>query len=221
MLNKVTREELCNCCDLSDLPFKTTDDVQPLEGTIGQERALSALEFGLDINSHGFNIYILGESGTGKMTTIRKILEEKAKDEPTPDDWCYVYNFKNPDVPNILNLPAGTGVAFKKKMDELINDLQQEIPKIFESKEYEKQKTNILHEFQEKYKITIGFENREKQLWNLNKKEGWDEQSFPEFVKKAGFHLKKIIEILMIVSLYSFKYANLHKIVLIRKNISH
>ncbi|MDO8281920.1 MAG: ATP-binding protein [Thermodesulfovibrionia bacterium] len=152
MLNKVTREELCNCCDLSDLPFKTTDDVQPLEGTIGQERALSALEFGLDINSHGFNIYILGESGTGKMTTIRKILEEKAKDEPTPDDWCYVYSFKNPDVPNILNLPAGTGVAFKKKMDELINDLQQEIPKIFESKEYEKQKTNILHEFQEKQK---------------------------------------------------------------------
>lgn len=152
MLKIVAREELSNHCELSELPFRSTDDIQPLEETIGQERALSALEFGLDINSHGFNIYILGESGTGKMTTIKKILEEKAKNDPTPDDWCYVYSFKNPDVPSIVNLPAGTGLAFKKKMDELVNDLQQEIPKIFESKEYEKQRTNILHEFQQKQK---------------------------------------------------------------------
>lgn len=152
MLKKVPKKELCNYCDPADLPFKSTDDIKPLQETIGQERALSALEFGLDIDSHGFNIYILGESGTGKMTTIKKILDEKAKEEPAPDDWCYVYNFKNPDVPNILNLPAGTGTIFKKEMDELINELRQEIPKIFESKEYEKQRTNILHDFQQKQK---------------------------------------------------------------------
>jgi lon-related putative ATP-dependent protease len=152
MLRKVTKEELCNCCDLSELPFKTTDDIEPLKETIGQERALSALEFGLDIESHGFNIYILGESGTGKMTTIKKILEDKAKDEPTPDDWCYVYNFNDPDIPSALSLPAGTGIIFKKEMDAMINDLRQEIPKRFESKEYEKQRTNILHDFQQKQK---------------------------------------------------------------------
>ncbi len=152
MLKKVTKEELSNCCDTSKLPFKSTDDINPLKETIGQERALSALEFGLDIDSHGFNIYILGESGTGKMTTVRKILEKKAKTEPTPDDWCYVYNFREPDLPNTLSLPAGTGMVFKKEMDELVNELKQEIPRIFESKEYEKQKTNILHDFQQKQK---------------------------------------------------------------------
>jgi len=152
MLKKVNKKELYSCCKPSELPFKTTDDIPPLTETIGQQRALSALEFGLGIDSHGFNIYILGESGTGKLTTIRRILEEKAKNEPVPDDWCYVYNFKNPDLPRALNLAPGTGVSFQKNMDELIETLKQEIPKIFESKEYEKQRTKILEDFQQKQK---------------------------------------------------------------------
>jgi lon-related putative ATP-dependent protease len=152
MLRKVLIDELCYRCDPSELSFNTTDEIQPLKETIGQERALRALDFGLGMDSHGFNIYILGESGTGKMTTIKAILEEKAKDETVPDDWCYVYNFKNPDVPNALSLPSGIGAAFHKDMDELINALRQEIPKVFESKEYEKQRTKILEEFQKKQK---------------------------------------------------------------------
>ncbi|MFV1976939.1 MAG: Lon protease family protein [Candidatus Scalindua sp.] len=152
MLKKVAKEKLYQRCDPSEFSFNTTDDISPLEETIGQPRALRSLDFGLGIDSHGFNIYILGESGTGKMTTIKAILEEKARQEPTPDDWCYVYNFKNPDVPKSLNLPPGTGLTFQKDMDELINILRQEIPKIFESKEYEKQRTKILEEFQQKQK---------------------------------------------------------------------
>lgn len=152
MLNKLKKDELYLCSDPSSLPFNTTDDISALKETIGQNRALSALEFGLGIDSHGFNIYILGESGTGKLTTIKTILEEKSKKEPTPPDWCYVYNFKNPDIPAALSLPHGTGVKFQKEMDELITVLRQEIPKIFESKEYEKQRTNILEDFQQKQK---------------------------------------------------------------------
>ncbi len=152
MLNKLKNEELYLRCDPSELPFNTTDDISALKETIGQQRALSSLEFGLGIDSHGFNIYILGESGTGKLTTIKTILEEKSKDEPTPPDWCYVYNFKNADIPAALSLPPGTGVKFQKDMEELITVLQQEIPKIFESKEYEKQKTSILEDFQQKQK---------------------------------------------------------------------
>jgi len=166
MLKKVLAGELCYRCDPSEFSFNTTDEIQPLKETIGQERALRALDFGLGIDSHGFNIYILGESGTGKMTTIKAILEEKAKDEPVPDDWCYVYNFKNPDVPNALSLSPGMGVAFQKDMDELINILlRQEIPKVFESKEYEKQRTMILEEFQKKQKeifLEIEKEAKEK-----------------------------------------------------------
>ncbi len=165
MLRKVVKEELYKCCEPSELPFKTTDEVSPLKETIGQKRALSALKFGLGIDSHGFNIYILGESGTGKMTTIKTILEEKAKNEPVPNDWCYVYNFNNPDVPRALSLPPGTGLAYQKDMNELITILRQEIPKIFESKEYEKQRTKILEEFQKKQKeffLDIEKEAKEK-----------------------------------------------------------
>ena len=152
MLRKVVKEELYKCCEPSELPFKTTDEITPLKETIGQKRALSALKFGLGIDSHGFNIYILGESGTGKMTTIKTILEEKAKNEPVPNDWCYVYNFKNPDVPRALSLPPGTGLSYQKDMNELITILRQEIPKIFESKEYEKQRSKIIEDFQQKQK---------------------------------------------------------------------
>jgi len=152
MLRKVAKKELYHCCEPSEFSFKTTDDIEPLKETIGQARALSALDFGLGIESHGFNIYILGESGTGKMTTIKTILQEKAKDEPTPDDWCYVYNFNNPDEPKALSLPPGTGASFQKDMNEMIGVLRKEIPKIFESKEYEKQRAKIFEEFQQQQK---------------------------------------------------------------------
>ncbi|MBI4839448.1 MAG: AAA family ATPase [Nitrospirae bacterium] len=153
MIKKVEMENLYKCCEPSELPFNTTDEIPSLKETIVQERALKALDFGLGIDSHGFNIYILGESGTGKMTTIKSILSEKAKDEHVPDDWCYVYNFKNPDVPNSLSLPPGKGMSFQKDMDELVNILKQEIPKVFESKEYEKQRTKTFEEFQQKQKV--------------------------------------------------------------------
>lgn len=155
MLKKVNVEELYRRCMDSELPFNTTEEIQPLKETIGQERALKALDFGLEIEDYGFNIYILGESGTGKMTTIKNILEEKAKGEAVPDDWCYVYNFKNPDEPTTLNLPKGMGLTLQKDMEELINVLRQEIPKVFESKEYEKQKTKIFEEFQKSQKDTL------------------------------------------------------------------
>src|SRR4030042_404639 len=152
MLKKIAKKELYNCCEPSEFSFKTTDEIEPLKETIGQSRALRPLDFGLGIESHGFNIYILGESGTGKMTTIKTILQEKAKDEPTPDDWCYVYNFNNPDEPKALSLPPGTGASFQKDMNEMIGVLRKEIPKIFESKEYEKQRAKIFEEFQQKQK---------------------------------------------------------------------
>ena len=165
MLRKAVKEELYHCCDPSYLPFKTTDELPTLEETIGQERALRAIDFGLGIDDHGFNIYILGEGGTGKLTTIKNILKERAKDQPVPDDWCYVYNFRNPDEPKALSLPPGKGLTLQKDMDELIKSLRQEIPKIFESKEYEKQRTKVLEEFQKKQKeyfLDIEKEAKEK-----------------------------------------------------------
>ncbi|MCS7203914.1 MAG: AAA family ATPase, partial [Thermodesulfovibrio sp.] len=87
MIKKLLAEEVYKKCDEQIFNFITTQEIPPLEGTIGQERAIASLEFGLNLPSKGFNIYALGEQGTGKMRSIRALLSEKAKKEPTPPDW--------------------------------------------------------------------------------------------------------------------------------------
>ncbi len=152
MVVKLKPEELYKCCDVDIFKFNTTDELVKYEGTIGQEKALNSLDFGLSLDSKGFNIYALGESGTGKMRSIRTLLNERAAKETVPNDWCYVYNFKDPDNPIAISLASGQGIAFQKDMNDLITTLRSEIPKAFESKEYEKQKGKIIDEFQQKQK---------------------------------------------------------------------
>lgn len=152
MATKLKPDELYKCCDVDFFKFNTTEDLPKTEGTIGQEKALKSLDFGLSLTSKGFNIYALGESGTGKLRSIRALLNEKAQKEPIPSDWCYVYNFKDPDVPIAIELQPGMGLVFQKDMDNLIKSLRVEIPKTFESKEYEKQRSKIIEDFQQKQK---------------------------------------------------------------------
>jgi lon-related putative ATP-dependent protease len=139
-------------CDPGQFTFESTEDIPPLEETIGQERALRAIDFGLGLESHGFNIYVLGESGTGKLSTVKSLLEKRSKDERVPDDWCYVYNFLDPDRPRALNLPPGTGGELKRDMGELVESLKREIPKVFESKDYERHRDEIFEGQQERTK---------------------------------------------------------------------
>jgi lon-related putative ATP-dependent protease len=150
MQNKLAPEALHKRCDPDMFTFKTTEDIPGIPGTIGQEKALKALDFGLSVDSTGYNIFALGDSGTGKMTTIMAALKEKAAKETVPQDWCYVYNFKDPDTSTSLSLDPGHGVIFQKEMEDLIKTLRVEIPKAFESKEYEMQKGRIIEEFQQK-----------------------------------------------------------------------
>jgi lon-related putative ATP-dependent protease len=150
MAQKLAPEVLFRKCDPDTFAFNTTEDIPGMPGTIGQEKALKALDFGLSMDSTGFNIFALGESGTGKMTTIMTTLKEKAATETVPQDWCYVYNFKDPDTSIAISLDPGQGVVFQHEMDELIKTLRIEIPKAFESKEYEVQKGKIFEDFQQK-----------------------------------------------------------------------
>jgi len=179
MPNKLSVTELYKHCDPNVFSFKTTDELKAFTGTVGQERALNALDFGLSLDSMGFNIFILGENGTGKMTTIRSILAEKAKDEPVPKDWCYVYNFKDSDVPLTVSLDPGKAVLFQKDMEDLVKMLKVEIPKVFDSKEYEKQKNKIIEESQKKQKET--FSNLEEEA------------------REKGFSVRKTVSGLMII----------------------
>ncbi|MBF0558880.1 MAG: AAA family ATPase [Nitrospirae bacterium] len=145
-------DELFRCCEIAALDFGTTDELKDLMGTIGQEKALRSLDFGLSLNSQGFNIFAMGEDGTGKMRTVKTLLSERASGEKIPPDWCYVYNFKNPDYPLAISLEPGKGAMFQNDMNELVATLRDEIPKSFDSKEYGKQRGRIIEEFQQKQK---------------------------------------------------------------------
>jgi len=168
MARKLTAGDLFKECDKNLFPFKHTGELPPLTGIIGQERALDAIDFGLNLSSSGFNIYVLGESGTGKTSAIRSFISHKAELEPVPSDWCYVHNFKEPDEPIAISHSPGKGVEFQKDMEELIASLRVEIPKVFESKDYEKQKSGIVEEFQKKQKELLGALEQEAESKRLN-----------------------------------------------------
>jgi lon-related putative ATP-dependent protease len=147
---ELTADQLWSPCDPAIFDFETTDSLPGQVVIIGQERALEAVDFGVDIASFGFNIYALGYTGTGRNTTLRTYLDRIAADQPVPADWIYVYNFADPNRPNAISLPPGTAIQFRRDMQELVSDLQREIPRAFESEDYEKQKESIVREAQEK-----------------------------------------------------------------------
>jgi predicted ATP-dependent protease len=144
----VPPEKLRWNCDPSIFNFKTTADIAPLKGIIEQERPIRAIRFGLDIASPGYNIYVSGLTGTGKTTIIKMFLEEIAAKMPRPDDWFYVYNFKDPISPTILSLPPGRAKSFKAEMNEFIGNLKTGIPKAFESKDYEENMSRLMQKNQ-------------------------------------------------------------------------
>jgi predicted ATP-dependent protease len=146
--HELKAENLRWTCSPSVFAFKTTAEIPPLRGIVEQERPTRAIRFGLDITSPGYNIYVSGLTGTGKTTVIKTFLEEIASKMPCPDDWCYVHNFRDPNCPTILNLPAGRAKILKAEMDDFIHNLKAEIPKAFESKAYEESVKNLLHENQ-------------------------------------------------------------------------
>lgn len=135
-------------CDLKSLKFKTTDDLPECSDFIGQHRAVEAINFGLGMDFGGYNIYLCGPTGVGKTTVIERILSETAKNETPPNDWCYVYNFHNPNEPKALEFPKGKGSIFKDDMEDFIDILQTDIPRAFESKEFEEQKQDLMNRYQ-------------------------------------------------------------------------
>jgi Cdc6-like AAA superfamily ATPase len=112
MVNELSPESLRKECDTNVMRCKTTQELVPLSEIIGQERAVRALKFGLGIRNQGFNIYVAGYPGTGRKTAVKNFVEEIARVEPVPPDWCYVNNFANQYEPKAIQLPAGKGKEF-------------------------------------------------------------------------------------------------------------
>lgn len=149
-MQELKPEDLKNICSCEKFTFTTTNEVQPLINIVGQDRAIRAIETGLNTKADGFNIFITGPTGTGRNTTIKAILEERAKKEKIPNDWCYVHNFSDPNRPNAISLNPGEGFTFKKDMTNFINIAKDKISKAFESEEYDNERNRITNSINEK-----------------------------------------------------------------------
>ncbi len=154
---EVPHDKLAWRCDLSYLPFTCTAEMTPLEDFIGQERAIRAIELGLGIDKPGFNIFVTGLTGTGKTSIIKaflkKITSQKATpsiDSASPEDWCYVYNFNDPDRPQALKIRRGWGKVLRTDMEHLIKNLLAEAKKMFESDDYARQRQEMVEQLQKK-----------------------------------------------------------------------
>jgi lon-related putative ATP-dependent protease len=157
--SRVPVEKLRWRCDPAGLPYDTSSLCPACEEIIGQDRALKALLTGLDIKSLGYNIFITGMAGTGRTTTIKQLLERLEKGDQPPDDILYVNNFRYPDEPALLFLPAGKGKLFSTALDNLLEMLKANIPEFLKSKYYTDKRDAIVEEQQSKQKALLqGFE---------------------------------------------------------------
>lgn len=120
-----------------DLSFESMRDLAPLDGWLGQDRALDAIRMASETPHHDFNLYVLGQAGSGRHIATREILASVAQRRAVPDDWVYVNNFAEPHKPKALRLAPGTALRLKTAMEKLVNDLANELPTIFESDDYQ------------------------------------------------------------------------------------
>ncbi len=142
--------------------IKSSADVEPCKGFIGQEKAIEAIKTGLKVKGRGFNIFISGTSGTGRNTAIKHFLEQELKNsKPRLRDFCYVNNFKNEDKPRLLIFNPGDGRRFKRDMGYLISSIRKAVPKIFMSEDYKDRHSRVSREFEGRQKDLISkFEDR-------------------------------------------------------------
>jgi lon-related putative ATP-dependent protease len=148
--------DLCRRCDPAQFDFRTTEELEDLEGVLGQVRAVGAIEFGVGIRREGYNLFAMGPEGVGRHTIIRRHLEQQAKPAEPPSDWCYVYNFETAHKPRALRLPSGQAGAFRDKMARLVEDLRAAIAAAFESDEYRSRRQEIDSELGERQERVIG-----------------------------------------------------------------
>ncbi len=146
---EVSASELRKSCDLEASGFRTSADFPPAAQRLGQQRAIDAIRFGLQIRDDGHNVFVLGPAGANRHGLAEELAEERASSESPPGDWCYVNNFADPERPHNLHFPPGRGREFRRDMLDLIEDLRVAIPATFESDDYRAQLKAVEEKTQE------------------------------------------------------------------------
>ncbi len=141
-------DALCSACDAAQFRWESTADLEPLDQVIGQDRAVEAVRFGIEIQRPGFNVFAHGPAGTGKSTTVRHVLDAVATDRPVPDDWCYVSNFDSSHQPLALRLPPGGGARLRDALGQAVEGLLVALPTLFESDAYAVRRDALADDFQ-------------------------------------------------------------------------
>ncbi len=151
-LRKVRVEELAVDSNMLG-NINSTEDIKEVQSFIGREKAVKALRFGLDMEREGYNIFVVGPSGTGRKTFVRHFVNEYAQKKPVPPDVAYVMDFENPMRAKVIFLPSGKGIDLKKDMEKLVNTLTEKITKIFESEDYKARRREIDNDFEQQQEI--------------------------------------------------------------------
>ena len=165
--NELSYKQLKMTCDPKQLKFKTTEELEPINTGIGQDKGIKSLEFGLQIDVKGYNLYLEGPSGVGKTMYTKTYLDKISTKQKQPLDWCYVYNFDVPNEPIAISLSAGSGHEFKLAMDGFIKEIKKDIKNTFNADDYEKEKQLIKQEFEEKRNVLLESLNSEASKYNF------------------------------------------------------
>ncbi len=150
MLKKclLTPDDLRKEVRLEKIPFKTTKDISPLDTVIGQERAVSSINFALQMNKSGYNLFVSGRYGSGRTTIVMDLVKRFARNGPPPQDCIFIYNFETPDEPYAILLPPGEGRRFKSRFQKLIRSLRRDLLKSLESKQYDEERGKVIEKYQ-------------------------------------------------------------------------
>jgi len=168
--------DLYQPCDLAGLDFADTSELAPLAPGLGQGRAIEAIDLGVSISHRGYNLYLMGSGGLGKHALIKGFLEQRRRETPTPDDWCYVADFNSPQRPYSLRLPPGRGRHLRADMSQLVEDLLSAVPAAFQGEEYLSRAEEIHKEFKSREEDavnTIGHQAKERGIALLHTPSGY------------------------------------------------
>ena len=168
--NELSYKDLKMICNPDLFQFETTDELEPINTGIGQDRGIKALEFGINVDIKGYNLYLEGPSGVGKTMYTKNYLDKICKKKKTPNDWCYIYNFDDPNEPVAVSLAAGQGKEFKETMDSFIKDIQVDIKNTFNNDDFEKEKALIKNEYEEKRNVLMEKLNKKSEKYGFQVK---------------------------------------------------
>ena len=148
---RLAPEELTRPFAPEQFAFDTTDDLEPFRGVLGQERAVEALQFGVAMPRPGYNVFVMGEPGTGRFSFVKRYLQAEGKRVATPSDWVYLNNFDEPREPRVIELPPGSATEFSADIDRLIDNLMSTFPAVFEHPAYQQKKNAVDRAFNQRY----------------------------------------------------------------------